>query len=619
MIKFDPDEDIPPSNPVEMNMCRILAGKFTVLFFLTDALRSSSRADFIPSFIDLSKAYINQYSEIASWVLAQCTNQKIFSELLHECTIKEMSKFTIGIMYCSMLKAYSTEKVIFESGDHTKSSLLNFFNFVVAQTCTMKKRKVESDDCYQLISRFILLGPEARAYAQKKRLLKKLLACYGMLLDTQFDDLSEYPYLECWQQAVTPAETGADGTAKKKNILVSELGSPAEFDERFMLDADEAGKETKVEKTWSADNKKTFLIEAIAMLLRTIGPTSVKERVSKNMLFTNLTQTVVPASKEDQEHVKIVEGFLSNFFKDARNSRIAQIAITKAFAHLSFCSPSFFDKYLNSLKIFISQAEGKELKAFGFALKEAIDAVSQDDPKRCISAILLLIDLIKEGLKESHEANPNYSIAEAKILLAIASTNSFVYDYLKMGPENYAFFVKWLSESPKPPSSAGYYHGNKMGFQSAYYSESSFGTDENTWNADIKLLQESFSGIKQGLPLKAFTSEFSAIAAPLNYYSKFLLSQIIESEYGMITNSNRYNFKIIMDEMVQICPEKLPTPYSKWELVINENLRIPEEQPLKKKEEKKDSEQGTDGNRKDSNGRDGLEDNDSDEDIGYPV
>ncbi len=83
--------------------------KFAAQFYITILQRSSGKL-FIPQMLNLLKAYINKNSNCARWIISEFCNREILEENLLQCNSKEMRKFVVGLLYCSMLKVYPEEK-----------------------------------------------------------------------------------------------------------------------------------------------------------------------------------------------------------------------------------------------------------------------------------------------------------------------------------------------------------------------------------------------------------------------------------------------------------------------------------------------------------------------------
>lgn len=60
--------------------------------------------------LNLLKAYMNKNVKCASWLIQEFCNEEIIEETLLQSSQKEMRKFLGGLIYCAMLKVYTTEK-----------------------------------------------------------------------------------------------------------------------------------------------------------------------------------------------------------------------------------------------------------------------------------------------------------------------------------------------------------------------------------------------------------------------------------------------------------------------------------------------------------------------------
>lgn len=83
--------------------------KFAAGFYLTILQRAQNKA-YIPQMLNLLKGYINRNYNCASWLLSEFSNYPLIEENLLYCGQKEMRKFTVGLLYCSMLQVYPHEQ-----------------------------------------------------------------------------------------------------------------------------------------------------------------------------------------------------------------------------------------------------------------------------------------------------------------------------------------------------------------------------------------------------------------------------------------------------------------------------------------------------------------------------
>ena len=83
--------------------------KFAARFYLTILQRAQLKTH-IPNMLNLLKAYINKNEQSAYWLIQEFCNNEILEEMLLQCSSKEMRKFTVGLLYCSMLKVYPLER-----------------------------------------------------------------------------------------------------------------------------------------------------------------------------------------------------------------------------------------------------------------------------------------------------------------------------------------------------------------------------------------------------------------------------------------------------------------------------------------------------------------------------
>jgi hypothetical protein len=60
--------------------------------------------------LNLLKAYINKNEHCGRWLIHEFCNYDILEEFLLQCCQKEMRRFTVGLLYCAMLKVYPFER-----------------------------------------------------------------------------------------------------------------------------------------------------------------------------------------------------------------------------------------------------------------------------------------------------------------------------------------------------------------------------------------------------------------------------------------------------------------------------------------------------------------------------
>lgn len=142
--------------------------------------------------LNLLKGYINKSFNSAQWLLQEFCNYQILEENFLYCGQKEMRKFTVGLLYCSMLKVYPQEKHLLSlywsdptNPDCNKSVLGNFLLVLIHNVFHLKKFVGNFAQYFQLLARASSLGSEAREFMLKAKGI-------GRLMEFFFDDVSPH-------------------------------------------------------------------------------------------------------------------------------------------------------------------------------------------------------------------------------------------------------------------------------------------------------------------------------------------------------------------------------------------------------------------------------------------
>jgi hypothetical protein len=142
--------------------------------------------------LNLLKGYLNKSLECANWLLSEFCNHQIIEENLLQCGQKEMRKFTVGLLYCAMLKVYPHQcqqlgQYWTVAQDQQKNTPLigNFALIIMENIFIVKKFIANSSQYFQLVARLTSLGPEMREFLLKGKLI-------GRLMEFFFDDVSPH-------------------------------------------------------------------------------------------------------------------------------------------------------------------------------------------------------------------------------------------------------------------------------------------------------------------------------------------------------------------------------------------------------------------------------------------
>lgn len=163
--------------------------KLTVGFYIGILQRSHNKG-YLPSTLNLIKGYINKNLQCANWIIEEFCNESLIEENLLQNPQKEMRKFITGILYCAMLKIYPVEKdrlnLYWKQPSQQSFTILGNMILIFLKNMYDLKRFVSHNPQYfQVLARFSSLGPEAREFLFRARII-------GRLMDYFFDDVSPY-------------------------------------------------------------------------------------------------------------------------------------------------------------------------------------------------------------------------------------------------------------------------------------------------------------------------------------------------------------------------------------------------------------------------------------------
>ncbi len=159
-------------------------------FYLTILQRSNNK-HLIPQMLDILKSYLNANVQCCFWLLHEFCNFELLKENLLESSQKEMRKFVVGLLYCSMLKVYEMEKANLNSvwlnkgQEYRKTVLGNFIMLLLNHLMDVRAYAKHHAQYFQLFARFSSLGPEAREFLNRARIV-------GRFMDFFFDEASPH-------------------------------------------------------------------------------------------------------------------------------------------------------------------------------------------------------------------------------------------------------------------------------------------------------------------------------------------------------------------------------------------------------------------------------------------
>lgn len=234
-ISFNPEDSLPIDATAEQLQELEKANfRFAAMFYITTLQRSHTRTA-VPAFIDILKANLNMNIENSEWFLSEFTNFELLRENLLDSTIEDMRRFITGLIYCAMLNLYNRDKGNLDqywtlmNGQATeeeqrayllKNPLANFINSIITHFYETKNYVGHQAQYHQVLARFAQLGPEARLYLLKAKMIGRALDFFydrQSPFNEKFRDLST---IQCVEKQVP--DMGLPVPYEKKNMTYLE-------------------------------------------------------------------------------------------------------------------------------------------------------------------------------------------------------------------------------------------------------------------------------------------------------------------------------------------------------------------------------------------------------------
>ena len=392
----------------------------TVIF--TTLLRLAGKMSVLPDFIDIAKSYMNKSPDAAKWLLMQFINEKTFKEFLFTCSDSENRKIVVGLMYAAMIVLNKSDKGCFNkylANPSTDNILPNFINFVISQLIVARNFTRYFDQYFQIISRFVSLGPEARGFLLSQGIIKRLIGFYKNLPETNWENMESVKF------TINPSP---------------DIGFLQEVEEKYKSASDEKWAVKKLLWMKDATPAYTFLFETIWLLIRT---TSYSLHVPASA--TSLAPPF-PALASDP--------FLKTFFSTPANllgftklatNNLAVNAIASMFAHLSTEDKSFKNIILSALIDALTQAEWEEYKKFGYyilALLQVNDSIQDRFIEDAMTEYSTMMKNCQKAFYPTFYGLENIFIWAGKCPKVLR--------FLKTYPQHLDWMVSWLTENSSP-------------------------------------------------------------------------------------------------------------------------------------------------------------------------
>ena len=399
----------------------ILIFKYGITVLLTTLFRAKTR-DMVPDLMDFSKACINKHLEAGQWLLLQFTNTKVIYELLLECPEVDIRRFTVGLLYCAMLKVYENEKdriADWIPGSNFHLLLPNFANCIMCQLEGCRKFTKNFEHFFQVIGRLAFLGPEMRDYFYKTGALTRLIGFWNLIPETNWNNFANI------------------ATFPKNNE--PELGIPTEVDERFQSVFEEINEKKRELINLQAQPNYTFFLEAVSILLRgtvfdekSISPPHALQR-SKSPQCDKL-KTLLLNSK-----------LLGDMMTDCRKN-LSLNSIIQCFQYLSWNNSEFKNAWLKAIIEQIVEKDEDKIRTYYYFL-EALLNVEDAERKQFIDRAFTHI----LSMMEQHCHLYYMTVYSINQIILMANQNKSVLAWFSGNFPKWQWLIEYIKNNLTPP------------------------------------------------------------------------------------------------------------------------------------------------------------------------
>lgn len=222
----------------------------------------------VPKLMNALKAYINNDPRNGEWLITEFSNWEIIKEMLLQTQQKEMPKLTVGLLYCAMITIYEKEKanlnvhwVEYEQSQKNPNQvelvqssvgpLGNFVLLLISHIYDIKAFSYNIPHYFQILARFASLGPEARAFLLKAKIV-------GRCMDFFYDSASPYR-----QQFSNFADLGPNIEKSQPDI-----GLPTILDKKVRTYFQVLQERRRRQALSNAIPKYKYLIELVSLCVR---------------------------------------------------------------------------------------------------------------------------------------------------------------------------------------------------------------------------------------------------------------------------------------------------------------------------------------------------------------
>lgn len=490
-----------------INETSLLMAKYVLTVFLTTLIHCENKG-MVPNFVEISKAYLNKHPELSRWLLKQFSNAEILKEFLIDIPIKDMTKFVVGLLYCAMLRLYSSEKSAIAKRDVQNSSILNFVHGWFHSIPSSSNMKGSREGFFQVIARAAFLGPEIRHTLIKEGCLDTLLSLIELQPKSFGRPGSEelkLPWTENKEVEIGFAQAADEKPSAFKSLVSSFKGKTAD-DERFY----------------------NFLLEAISLLLRS---TEVNKKTKESpFALEGCDQTL----NSDIKAFLLSEITIHQLIASSRN-HLALISIVQALVHLSWENLDMKTSVASGVLMGLPHMEADNSYTYFYILRTLLNCQDSPQPVAVDYFLKNYLDLIRK-FELSYRIYPFF-----RLLLGLAESVDAVEKWCRQNVDEWDWIAKWLAKYQKDTHTASSSFYTRLERQDTVYSV-------------LARLAKNFNRLANNEPLDDFES-FPQVAT--TYFIKFGKSDEVECYSWKSRCWERCAVDWALDEMVLLRPKGL--------------------------------------------------------------
>ena len=454
MIGVDSESAL-QSNAKKLELYDIMVFRYAATLLLTTVFRVKSRK-MIADFIDITKAYINKHQTAGYWFICQFTNSQVIQEFLLECPEPDLCRFTVGLIYCAMLKVYETEKP--KIGKTSACFLPQLANCLMCQLSGCRKYTKNFAYYFQAIARLASLGPEMREYLLKADSIKRLLGFWKSIAETNWNDFTDLKFNE------------------NKKV---DIGLSTEVDERFQSPFEEFFTQKREQNCQNANPIYTFLFEALSLLIRSA---TFKENPSNSPLALPRSGLIDPKLKALLLNPKIIGELMNNCLDNVASNMIVSL-----FQYLAWENMEFKQAFLIGLANEMNEAQFSNLKKL---FKFVDEILKQEDSEYAVFIEICLMEVINV-MKNNQNAFYDTCMS-IECLVNFALQNKKILEWFTKNPGKWSWIIDWLKKNCDPASKFdvdGVRPFKTPEQNASYFKEAKYGIGlepENQWKEYMK-------------------------------------------------------------------------------------------------------------------------------------